>query len=444
MNSEQKKATEALLRFIEKSPTAYQCVDTVSEMLVDAGFTRLSEGEKWTLEEGRGYFLTRNGSAVLAFRMPRKRGRAFRIAASHSDSPTFALKPGYESEILGKYMRLSTERYGGTIMSSWLDRPLSVAGRIVVRDGDGFSTRSVVLDRDLLLIPSVAIHMNRTVNEGYQYNPAVDLLPLYGAGDAKGKLREEVAEAAGVRADDIVSSDLYLYSRTKGTVWGADDAFFSSPRIDNLMCAYGTLRGFLDAEAGADDATVSVYAVFDNEETGSATKQGGGSMLLRDTLTRIADASGKELSVMLASSFMVSADNGHARHPNHPELSDAQNAPYMNEGVVIKTNVSQKYATDALSAALFSEICSRADVPTQRFTNRSDMLGGSTLGSIADTFTPILTVDIGMAQLAMHSSYETAGTADTDHLVRAMRVFYETEFFVSGDGVCHLSTREKR
>lgn len=443
MNIEQKMATEALLRFIEKSPTAYQCVDTVCEMLEGAGFTCLAEGEPWTLEAGCGYFLTRNRSAVVAFRMPMCAPRAFRIAASHSDSPTFSLKHEYESELPGKYMRLNTERYGGTILSSWLDRPLSVAGRVVVRDGDGFCSKSVVVDRDLVLIPSVAIHQNRSVNEGYKYNPAIDLMPLYGAGDAKGKLREAVAEAVGVAPDDIVSSDLSLYCRTPASIWGADDAFFSAPRIDNLMCAYGTLRGFLDALPNADDTMASVYAVFDNEETGSATKQGGGSMLLRDTLARIADAVGRVLPVMLSSSFMVSADNGHARHPNHPELSDAQNAPYMNEGVVIKMNASQKYATDALSAALFSEICARAGVPTQRFANRSDMLGGSTLGSIADTFTPMLTVDIGMAQLAMHSSYETAGTADTDYLIRAMRVFFETELFTSGDGVCRLSPAEK-
>lgn len=439
MNSEQIRSTKELLAFIQKSPTAFQCVETVSSMLDEKGFIRLSEGESWELEAGKGYYITRNLSAIIAFRMPECNAAAFRIAASHSDSPTFALKYEYESEIPGKYLRLNTERYGGMILSSWLDRPLSIAGRVVVREGDGFACRSVVVDRDLVLIPNVAIHQNRTANEGYKYNPAVDLMPLYGAGDAKGKLKETVAKAAGVAPDDIVSSDLYLYCRTHGSIWGAEDAFFSAPRIDNLMCAYGTLRGFLDAEPDESDKTVSVYAVFDNEETGSATKQGGGSMLLRDTLARIAETAGKELCTMLASSFMVSADNGHARHPNHPELSDAQNAPYMNEGVVIKVNASQKYATDALSAALFAEICHRADVPVQRFANRSDMLGGSTLGSIADTFAPMLTVDIGMAQLAMHSCYETAGTADTGHLSRAMRTFFETEFCAVSDGVYRLS-----
>ena len=439
MTSEQMRETEELLRFIRKSPTAYQCVERTKEMLDEKGFTRLSEGEEWRLDAGKGYYLARNGSSVIAFRMPDRVPRAFRIAASHSDSPTFKLKYDYESETLGKYVRLNTECYGGAILSSWLDRPLSIAGRIVVRDGNGFCTRSVVVDRDLVLIPNVAIHQNRTVNEGYKWNPAVDLLPLYGMGDAKGKLKEAVADAAGVQTDEIVSMDLSLYCRTEGSIWGAENAFFSAPRIDNLMCAYGTLQGFLTAEESKDDTTVSVYACFDNEETGSATKQGAGSMMLRDTLERIAKSSGAILSCMLAHSFMVSADNGHARHPNHPELSDAQNAPYMNEGVVIKENAAQKYTTDALSAALFRAVCDRAGVRTQNFANRSDMVGGSTLGSIADTLTPMLTVDVGMAQLAMHSAYETAGTADTEYLVRAMRVFFETEFFAESDGSIRLS-----
>lgn len=442
MHIESIKTTKDLIAFIENSPTAFQCVETVSSMLDAAGFTALSAGDAWTLEGGRGYYLTVNGSALIAFRTPTVAPKSFRVAASHSDSPTFALKYEYESESQGHYLRLNTERYGGMILSSWLDRPLSVAGRIVVRDAEGFSSRSVKVDRDLVLIPNVAIHQNRSVNEGYKYNPAVDLMPLYGEGGAKGKLKETVAEAAGVSADEIVSMDLYLYCRTAGTVWGADDAFFSAPRIDNLMCAYGTLRGFLDAEPADGDAAVSVYAVFDNEETGSSTKQGAGSTVLRDVLTRIAEAFGTDVRQMLASSFMVSADNGHARHPNHPELSDAQNAPYMNGGVVLKVNASQKYATEALSAALFEEICDRAGVPVQRFANRSDMLGGSTLGSISDTVVPLLTVDIGMAQLAMHSCYETAGTADTRLLVRAMREFYETEVGSRGDGSYRLSARK--
>ena len=436
------ETTKDLIRFIEKSPTAFQCVDTVAAMLEDAGFSMLSAGTPWTLEAGKGYYTTVNRSALIAFRMPLVTPTAFRVTASHSDSPTFALKYEYESESCGHYMRLNTERYGGMILSSWLDRPLSLAGRVIVKDGDSFTTKTVKIDKDLLMIPNVAIHQNRTVNEGYKYNPAVDLMPLFGGKDAKGKLKAIVAETAGVDPADILSMDLYLYCRTPGTIWGADDAFFSAPRIDNLMCAYGTLRGFLEATPAANDSMVSVYAVFDNEETGSSTKQGAGALVFRDILERIAESEKTDVRRMLASSFMISADNGHARHPNHPELSDAQNAPYMNEGIVIKLNSSQKYATEALSAALFREICRRAEVPVQTFANRSDMLGGSTLGSISDTFVPLLTVDIGLAQLAMHSCYETAGTLDTAYLIRAAKEFYETVICSDKDGTFTLSQKK--
>lgn len=441
MNAENIQTTKELLTFIRESPTAFQCADAVAARLDARGYIRLTMGEAWNLKSGQGYYLTSNRSAVVAFRIPKCTPRNFRIAMSHSDSPTFALKHEYESECCGHYLRLNTERYGGMIQSSWLDRPLSVAGRIVVRDGDGFSCVPVKVDRDLVLIPNVAIHQNRTVNEGYKYNPAVDLMPLFGGANAKGKLKEIVADAAGVSAESIVSMDLSLYCRTEGSIWGAEDAFFSAPRIDNLMCAYGTLRGFLDSAPDDGDGSVSVYATLDNEETGSGTKQGGDSMLLRDVLTRIAESEGCDSRQMFASSFMVSADNGHARHPNHPELSDAQNAPYMNEGVVIKCNAAQKYATEALSAALFEEVCTRAGVPVQRFYNRSDLLGGSTLGSISDTWVPVLTVDIGMAQLSMHSCYETAGTADTAYLCRAMKEFFETEFVSKEDGSYRLVSK---
>lgn len=434
MKQAAKQMTTELIDFIAHSQTAFQCVESLSARLTAEGFTHLHDGDDWTLEAGKGYFVTRNLSAIVAFRMPKTTPTAFRITASHSDSPTFALKDAYESESCGHYLRLNTERYGGMILSSWLDRPLSIAGRVVVREDDRFVARPVALDKDLVLIPNVAIHQNRAVNDGYKYNPASDMMPLFGDQTAKGKLLAEIAEAAGTAKENIVSSDLYLYCRTPGTIWGADDVFFSAPRIDNLMCAYATLRAFLAASPAESDGGVSVFAVFDNEETGSETKQGAGSALLRDILSRIAEETETDLRRLLASSFMVSADNGHAKHPNHPELSDAQNAPYMNGGVVIKANASQKYATEALSRALFSEICARAGVPVQNFANRSDVLGGSTLGSISDSRVPLLTVDIGMAQLAMHSCYETAGTLDTLYLVNACKEFYETEISSSADG----------
>lgn len=431
MDRENLAVTKELIEFIQKSPTAFQAAETISAMLKETGFTRLAEGGEWKLESGGRYYLTRNLSSVVAFCVPEESADSFMIAASHTDSPTFKLKNNYEDETCGKYLRLNTERYGSTIFSTWFDRPLSLAGRVIFRDGDRFTAKSVVIDRDLLLIPSVAIHFNRQVNEGMKLDPAVDTVPLFSASEEKGALRRIIAEAAGTTEDKLAGMDLFLYNRTPGSIWGADNEFFSCPRIDNLMCAFGTLKGFLSAKKGN---AIQVYAAFDNEETGSDTKQGAGSMLLRNTLERIAESLGKDLRRVLAASFMLSADNGHARHPNHPELSDAENAPYMNEGVVIKTNAAQKYTTDGLSSALFTEICRRAGVPVQNFANRSDLAGGSTLGGISNTKVPLNTVDIGLAQLAMHSSYETAGCADTAYLIRACREFYRSALETSGDG----------
>lgn len=414
--------TRALLAFIEKSPTAYQAASECAAMLRDAGYKEVAENAPGVFTPGK-YFIVRSGTSVIAFSVPAGKPTSCMIVASHSDSPTFKLKSQYEAEAFGTYLKLNTEPYGGMILSSWFDRPLSVAGRVIVRCGDRFIARNIKLDRDLAVIPNVCIHFNRAINDGYKFNPAVDTLPLIGMSDAKGALMREIAEGLGVQAEEIVSHDLYLYNRTSGTVFGADNEFFASPRIDNLQCAYATLRGFLGAE---NLDTIKVWCMFDNEETGSSTKQGAGSAFLRDTLEKIAADNGLDLPVLLDSSMMVSADNGHAKHPNHPELSDAQNAPRLGGGVVLKYNASQRYATDGVSAALFSEICRRADVPVQVFANRSDLPGGSTLGSISNTKVPLLTVDIGMAQLAMHSSYETGGTADTLHLIRASAAFYRS------------------
>lgn len=426
------KTTEELLGFLKNSPTAFQAVEEIEKKLTEAGFAKLGEHENWDIVPSGKYFVTRNGSSVIAFSVPKKYAHSFMITASHTDSPTFKLKSAFEAEACGKYVKLNVEGYGGMILSSWLDRPLSIAGRLIVKDGSKITTKNVNIDRDLVLIPNVAIHQNRQINSGFSYNIAVDMMPLYSASDKKGTLLETAAEYAGCAKENVVGGDLYLYNRTPGTIWGAGDEFFSSARIDNLQCAYSTLIGFISA---ADEAkAVNVYASFDNEETGSATKQGAGSQFLSDTLAKIAEKLGFSVTEALASSFMVSADNGHAKHPNHPELSDAQNSPAMNEGVVIKENAAQKYTTDAVSSAIFAKICEDANVPVQRFANRSDMGGGSTLGSISNTNAAMITVDIGLAQLAMHSSYETAGTKDTGYMIDAITQFYKSKLTTDGDG----------
>ena len=419
-----------LLDFIEKSPSVFHIIENFAAALRGAGYTALRERERWQLSPGGKYYVVRGGSSVIAFRVPvGERWIGFRLAAAHSDSPCFRLK--YNPELCGNgYLRLNTEKYGGMLMSTWFDRPLSVAGRVLVEEDGGLVSRLVNLDRDLLVIPSVAIHMNRGANDGVKLSANVDTLPLAGGEDAAGCLRAMLAEAAGTTEERLADGDLYLYCRGRGTVLGAKGEYLHAPKLDDLECAWGCMHGFL---AGEDKQTgaVPVCCVFNNEEVGSETKQGAGSLFLRDTLRRICAAFGRDeadLLALLAESFLVSADNAHAVHPNHPEYADAGNSPRMNGGVVIKYNASQRYATDGVSAAMFRSVCTAAGVPVQVFANRSDLAGGSTLGSIADTLLPVPTVDIGLAQLAMHSAAETAGAEDLRYLTQAMRAYYAADF----------------
>lgn len=421
-----------LISFLEKSPTCFHAVQSIADCLEEAGFTQLHEGEKWELTEGGSYFVTRNGSSIVSFKVPGKAFSSFQIMASHSDSPSFKIKENPEMEAENHYVKLNVEKYGGMLCAPWFDRPLSVAGRLAVKEGNRIATKLVKVDRDLLMIPNLAIHFNREVNDGYKYNAQVDMLPLYGGADAKGTFMETVAESAGVKREDILGHDLYLYNRVPGSIWGASGEFLSCGRLDDLQCAFSTLKGFL--EGGHPDC-VSVHAVFDNEEIGSLTKEGADSTFLEDVLRRINSAmgrSGEEYLMAIASSFMVSADNAHAAHPNHGDKSDPVNRPYMNEGIVIK--YSTKYATDGLSAAVFRAVCQEEGIPCQAFTNRSDKAGGSTLGNISNSHVALNTVDIGLPQLSMHSPYETAGIKDTCYLIRAAKRFYSTSMRAMGSG----------
>ena len=435
MNQSDLNRTNALLDFIERSPVSFAAVETACSMLKDDGYVRLSFQNEWELVPGGKYYVTRNGSSVIAFTVPEAAQNGFMIAASHSDSPSFKLKTESEVTVFDRYLKLNTEGYGGMIISSWFDRPLSLAGRAIVKNGSAFETRVVTFDRDLCLIPNVCIHFNREINNGYKYNKAVDTLPLLSNTAEKGTVKKLVAERLGIEPEAIVSLDLFVINGTRGSIFGADDAFFCAPRIDDLQCAYTTLAALLEAKS---PKAIPVYALFDNEEVGSETKQGAASMFLYDVLTRIAEYFHRTLSEMLPASLMLSCDNGHALHPNHPELSDAQNAPHLNGGVVIKHNTNQRYATDALSEALFAEICKRAEVPVQHFANRSDIAGGGTLGSISNTRVSLKTVDIGLAQFAMHSAVETGGVKDTDYMVRAAKAFFESALRITDEGAIVL------
>lgn len=413
------ETTEKLLDFIEKSPTAFQAVDEMQKRLTENGFEVLSEKEYWKLIPGGKYLVTRNNSALIAFCIPEKESRVFHIMASHSDSPSFKIKENPEIKVDNSYVKLNVEKYGGMLMAPWFDRPLSVAGRVIIRRNGGLKEKLINIKRDLVMIPNLAIHMNREANNGVSYNPQKDLQPLFAVGNTDRTLLEIIAEQTGVKKEDITSHDLFLYNRMPGTIWGADKEFVSSARLDDLQCAFASMEGLLRAQ---NHESIAVHCVMDNEEVGSGTKQGAASTFLKDTLLRINMGLGRtyeEYLMTLAGSFMVSADNAHALHPNYTDKTDPTNHPVLNKGIVIKFNANQKYCTDAVSAAIFKELCTKAGVPYQTFVNRSDIAGGSTLGNISNTQVPMNTVDIGLPQLAMHSPYETAGVKDTEYLVRA-------------------------
>ena len=422
------KINQQLLDFIEKSPTAFQAVEQTEKRLSQEGFRDLEENRPWEIVPGGNYYVTRNHSALIAFSLPEnileEEGLCrFRIMASHSDSPCFKIKENPEMKGPGEYVKLNVEKYGGMIMSSWMDRPLSAAGRVLVRRDGCVQEKNINIARDLMVIPSLAIHMNREMNEGYRYNGQKDMLPLFSA-DGRNSFRQLLSLETGIREEDILGMDMYLYNRMPGSIWGNNKEFISSPRLDDLQCAFASLEGFLAADR---KNSIAVHCIFDNEEVGSTTRQGAASTFLKDTLRRILlklGMSEEKYLMAIADSFMVSADNAHAAHPNYMEKCDPVNQPVLNKGIVIKYNANQKYCTDGVSAAFFKDICERAQVPCQVFVNRSDVAGGSTLGNISSTQVPIKTVDIGLPQLCMHSAYETAGAMDTEYLIRAAEVLF--------------------
>lgn len=411
-----------MLDFIDRSPSCYQAVENAERELEAAGFVQLMEEEKWELIHGGKYYVGRNGSSLIAFAIPEGEMKGFHMIASHSDSPCFKIKENPEMTVEGHYVKLNVEKYGGMILSTWLDRPLSVAGRVVAA---GPVVKNVAIEKDLLIIPNVAIHMNREMNKGVEYNVQTDMLPLYGMEDGGMPLRELAAQAAGIEAEEILGSDLFLYNREKGRVFGAEGEFICAPRLDDLECLYASLQAMLH---GKPKHYANFMIAFDNEEVGSTTRQGAASTFLRDTQKRICEAFAMtegDYSRLLAGSFLISADNAHGVHPNHPEKADPTNRPYLNGGIVIKYHGSQKYTTDGVSAAIMKSICQRAGVPWQTYANRSDIAGGSTLGNLSAAQVPVNSVDIGLPQLAMHSAYETAGAKDVEYMIRAMECFYQ-------------------
>ncbi len=427
-----------LVEFLQESVTPFHAAATAESWLRAAGYTRLEEADYWNLEPGKGYYVTRNGSSVVAWRVPEHAIGGWRIVASHSDSPSWKVKNDRVEN--DGCRRLSVEGYGGMIMPTWLDRPLTVGGRVIVKTEDGIESRLVCIDRDLLVIPSLAIHFQRDVNKGHTYNPQVDMQPLWGPADSR-TLTDLVAEELGVDPADILDTDLQLVTRQTPTQIGPDGEFFMAPRIDDLECAATTLLGFLDAAAETDSACAPVWAMLDNEEVGSSSRMGAESSYLRDVLDRIIEAvphSGQAMPRAMANSFMLSADNAHATHPNFPQKSDPCAPVRLGGGVVLKYNASQKYTTNAVSGAVFRAVCQKAGVPVQVFTNRADEAGGSTLGNLQSHTLPIPMADIGLAQLAMHSAVETASVADAEAMTKAVAAFYRVHLRALGDGTYTL------
>ena len=435
--TDEQSLLKGLFGFLDKSVSPFHSAAAACEMLEQEGYTLCPEGQPWKLEQGGRYYTTRNGTAVLAWRMPQGKLTGWHVTASHGDSPTWRIKvPDIKD---GGYLKAETEGYGGMIAPTWLDRPLGVAGRLLVKTAQGVETRLVAPDRALLCIPNVCIHFDREANTGKNWNYQVDLQPICGLENGTA-LMEILAAEAGVSAGDILSHDLVLCTRQKAERVGVDGELFMSGRIDDLECAYTTLCGFLAGE-GKEAGRADVWCMFDNEEVGSSSRQGAQGTLMADTMARIEEAMGvtREESVCArTNSLLLSADNGHATHPNHPEKSDPRSPVRLGGGILLKYNASQTYTTSGFTAAAFQQICGKAGVPVQIFANRADVRGGSTLGNLLGHQIAIPMVDIGLAQLAMHSAVETASCADVMYMVKACETFYNTPIFQPADGVWKL------
>lgn len=415
---------EELLKFIDKCPSCYHVIARQAEELENAGFVRLNENSRYSIVKGGMYYVTRGDSALIAFKIPEFGFTSFRISASHSDSPRPVIKENPEIN-RGPYTSLNIEMYGSALLYPWFDRPLSIAGRLCVRKDGNIESILVDIDRDLLIIPSLAIHMDREVNNGKKINVQSDMLPLFGLSETRGLLKI-LADAAGINEESILAYDLFAYNRQKGIIWGAENEFMSAPSLDDIQCAWSSMTALIESR---DFSSLAVHAVFDNEEIGSCTAQGAASTFLSDTLFRICDALGysrAEFLQMIPASFMLSADNAHALHPNSPEKADPVNKPVPGKGVVLKYSGNKKYTTDGFSAAKVHLLANTAGVQLQVFTNRADLPGGSTLGNISSAQLPVPTADIGIAQLAMHSPFETCGTGDTAQLVKLMKANFES------------------
>ncbi|QGU96136.1 M18 family aminopeptidase [Clostridium bovifaecis] len=424
---------QELIDFIYESPTAFHAVENVKNTLKESGFKELREEERWKLEKGKKYFMIKNHSALIAFTVGKEKIQesGFKIIGAHTDSPSFRIKPNPEMTSENSYIKLNTEVYGGPILNTWLDRPLSIAGRVILKSNNILhpEVRFVNIKKPIMIIPNLAIHMNRKVNEGIELNKQVDTLPILGlineSFEKDNYLMKIIAEELKVNYENILDFDLFLYEYDKGNIIGINDEFISSSRLDDLEAVHGGVQALINA--GASKAT-NVLVCFDNEEVGSATKQGADSEMLSNILERVVlalDGDREDFFRALSKSFIISADAAHAVHPNKGEKSDPTNKPLINKGPAIKIAASQSYTSDSDSTSIFAALCEKAEVPVQKFVNRSDERGGSTIGPISSTHINIRSVDIGIPMLAMHSIRELCGVMDHYYVSKAFEEFFK-------------------
>ncbi len=432
-NTAQTKSAKALLDFIDRSPTPFHAVEEMGRTLADAGFARLEEAEVWKLKKNGKYFVVRNDSSMIVFSVGRQApaSAGFKIAGAHTDSPNLRLKPKPAFDKCG-YRQLGVEVYGGALLGTWTDRDLSLAGRVILRTKQGLPrSRLIKIDRTILRIPQLAIHLNRDVNDkGLVLNKQTHLPPILGLADAKlpteQALASLVAGEAKCKASEILGLELSLFDLQKSAVGGLDREFLFAPRLDNLASCHAAVSALLSAEKL--DAATRVLAFYDNEEVGSESAQGAGSPFLKDTLERISLAfDGSRESFMRASarSIFLSLDMAHAVHPNYAERHEQNHQPAINGGPVIKTHSGQRYATEGMSAGFFEQLCERAEVPVQKFVMRSDLQCGSTIGPITAAELGMRTADAGSPMLSMHSVREMAGVSDHDYMIRVLREYFK-------------------
>ncbi len=421
-----------LIDFIDKSPSSFHATKNVEDRLINSGFKKINLQDRWELKKEGKYYITKNKSAIIGFVVGNEKieEEGFKIVGAHTDAPTFKIKPNPEITVEDKYLKLNTEVYGGPIMSTWYDRPLSIAGRISLKTENPLKPKEVLIDmeRPLLIIPNLAIHMNRSVNDGVKINPQTETLPLLA--NINDKFEKEdflvklIGEKLEIEVEDILDFELFLYGVEKGTLVGLNEEFISIGKLDDLAMIHAGLNGLIDSEVGK---ATNILVCFDNEEVGSGTKQGAASPMLRTVLERITLAMNKDKEDYyraLSNSFIISADQAHALHPNYTDKQDPTNRPIINAGPAIKFAANQAYTTDSYSAAVYEGICKSIDIPVQKFANRSDARGGSTIGPISSSQIDIASVDIGNPILGMHSIRELGGVEDHFNVYKSFKEFY--------------------